>query len=87
MTKRSYQIFQKIYEIKTAPLSVVATTIQKYYRGWRRRKKTQEYIQMHYEKLFDSERNAYYYFSNLTNKAQWEKPKLLFENEDLLLAK
>ena len=78
MTKRSYQIFEKVYGIKTAPLSVVATTIQKYYRGWKRRKQTQAYLKDSYEKLFDEERNAWYYYSNITNTAQWNKPKLLY---------
>jgi alpha-tubulin suppressor-like RCC1 family protein len=77
MVKLSYRIFQKVYGIKTAPLSVVAITIQKYYRGWKRRKQTQAYIKDNYEKLFDEERNAWYYYSNITNTAQWNKPKLL----------
>ena len=74
ITEHSRQVCEKVLFIKTAPLTVVATTIQKYYRGWKSREKTRRAVNLQYETLYDSERNAYYYYSNITNIAQWKRP-------------
>ena len=74
ITEHSRQICQKVLFIKAAPLTIVATTIQKYYRGWKSREETRRAVNLEYETLYDSERNAYYYYSNITNVAQWKRP-------------
>ena len=51
--------------------------IQGMYRAWKARLTMQNMVKQMYEKLYDSERGAYYYHNKLSGASSWYKPSIL----------
>lgn len=60
-----------------------ATIIQKCFRGWMGRRHVKEIVFARFEKLYDEESGAYYYWDTVAETSQWHKPKVLGPNDDI----
>jgi hypothetical protein len=54
-----------------------ASMLQRVYRSRLAKRRCVELTKLVYEKVFDQDSDAYYYFNSLTGEAQWHKPKIL----------
>ena len=64
-----------------------ALLIQRAYRARLARKKVSEMAKGSFEKLFDEETKAYFYYNIKTGDSQWRKPSVLGEKDDIATAR
>jgi hypothetical protein len=67
----------------TMSLDVAASRIQALYRRRSARRAVRELLLQVYEKVYDPDSNAFFYYCSRTKTSSWEKPKLLREGDDI----
>jgi hypothetical protein len=75
--------------LRTVPADAMSARIQEWLKNIRDRKNAYDIVRKllakQFQKLFDEENNAYYYWNKKDGSVSWVKPKLLKDGDDIFL--